>query len=108
MEATEASATRDKGIVAEAIVGGAFIRIHEDVISFPKLLEFFFGMRIVRVFVRMKLDGESAIGALNFLSGGISSHAQHFVVIAFFRGHLSNLALAHAPAQTDKIDIEYE
>src|SRR4029434_3840647 len=71
MDTTETSAARGKGTVAEAVVGGAFIRIHENIISFPKLLEFFLGMRIVRVFVRMKLDGESAISAFNLLFGGI-------------------------------------
>jgi hypothetical protein len=59
MEPTETSAARGKSGVAKAVVGGAFIRIHEDIVSFPKLLEFFLRMRIVRVLVRMKLDGES-------------------------------------------------
>src|SRR4030095_3630344 len=90
METTETSATRGKGSVTEAVVGGALIRIHKDIISFPKLLEFFLGMRIVRVFVRMKLDGEFTISALNLLFGGIPHHAKHFVVIAFFRGHVTD------------------
>src|SRR4029453_16792962 len=67
MEPAETSATRGKGSVAEAVVGGAFIRIHEDIVGFPKLLEFFLRMRIVRVLVRMKFDGEPTIGALNLL-----------------------------------------
>src|SRR4030095_12182017 len=41
METTETSATRGKGSVTEAVVGGALIRIHKDIISFPTLLEFF-------------------------------------------------------------------
>jgi hypothetical protein len=87
VEPTETRTTRGKGSVAEAVVGGAFIRIHQDIIGFPKLLKFFLGMRIVRVFVRMKLDGESAIGAFNLFFGGIPPHAKHFVVIAFLRVH---------------------
>jgi len=38
----------------------------------------------------MKLDGESTISALNLLFGGIPPHAKHFVVIAFFRGHMTD------------------
>src|SRR5262249_21752533 len=69
--------------VTEAIVGGALVRIHEHVVRFAQLLEFFFGVRVVRIFVRMKLDRELAISALHLLSRRVSRHAKDLVVIAF-------------------------
>ena len=52
--------------MAEAIVGRAFVGIHQDVIGFAEFLEFLLGVRVVRVFVRMKFDRELAIRALDF------------------------------------------
>ena len=63
--AAESAALLERG-VTEAIVSGAFVRIHQDVVSFAKLLEFFFSVRVVRVFVGMKFHRELAIGALYF------------------------------------------
>src|SRR2546428_10551344 len=47
-------------------------------------------MRVVRIFVRMKLDREFAIGAFDLLIGGVSSNAQHVVVIAFLSCHVAD------------------
>jgi len=67
------------------VVGGAFLRIDQGLVRFSEFFEFFFGMRVVRIFIRMKLHGELAVSALDFLVGGIAPDTQHFVVIAFLR-----------------------
>jgi hypothetical protein len=75
--------------MAEAVVGRAFVGVHQDVIGFAQLFKFIFGVCIVRVFVRVKLDRELAVGALHFLLGCGPGDSQDFVIIAFVRSHLS-------------------
>ena len=77
-----AAAALGKGGVAVAIVGGAFLFVHQDVVGFAELLEFLFRVRVVRIFVGMKFDRELAIGALDLVAGRIAFDAQDFVVIA--------------------------
>ncbi len=88
--ATETDAARGERCVAEPIVGSAFVRVHEDIVRFAQFLELFFGVRIVRIFIWMKLDREFAICALDLLFGGASCNVQHVVVVAFVRsGHMA-------------------
>ena len=77
-----AAAALGKGGVTVAIVGGAFLFVHQDVVGFAEFLEFLFRVRVVGIFVGMKLDRELAIGALDLLAGRIALDAQDFVVIA--------------------------
>ncbi len=72
----------------KAIVGGPLVGIHQDIIGFAEFLEFFLGVRVVRVLVRMKFDRELAISALHLFPGGRSLDRQDFVVIALLRSHL--------------------
>src|SRR5438034_10225530 len=86
MKATaETYAPRRKRSVTEAIVGGALLGIHQNIVGLAEFFELFFGMRVVRIFMRMKLHGELAVSALDFVVGGIAPGAQHFVVVAFLR-----------------------
>ena len=85
--AAETGAALGKSGVPKAIVGGAFIRIHKNIVGFAELLEFFLGMGIIGIFVRMKFDREFAIRALDLFPGSISIDAQDLVIIAFRRGH---------------------
>ena len=62
----ETAALSERG-VTKAIVGRAFVVIHQDIVGFAEFFEFLFRVRIVRIFVRMKFDREFAIGALDFL-----------------------------------------
>jgi hypothetical protein len=89
--AAETRASRGEGSVAETIVGRAFIRVDENIISFAKLLKFFLGMRVIRIFVWMKLNGELAISALDFLLGGVASQTENFVIIAFGGSHFQKV-----------------
>src|SRR5436190_2045647 len=75
-----------EGGMAEAIVGGPLVRIDQNVIGFAELFEFFFGVRVVRILVRVKFHREFAISALHLFLGGVSRHSQDFVVIALL-GH---------------------
>ena len=81
-----AAAALGKGGMSIAIVGGAFLFVDEDVVSFAKLLEFLFRVRVVGILIGVKFDRELAIGALDFIRGGIALDAQDVVVVAF-RGH---------------------
>ena len=65
-----------------AIVGRALCPIHQDVVGFAEFFEFFFRVRVVRIFVGMKFDRELAIGALDLLAGRGALDAEDFVVIA--------------------------
>src|SRR4029077_4322073 len=56
-----------EGGVTEAVVGSAFVTVHQHIVSLAELLELFFGVRIVRIFVRMKFHRELAIRALDLL-----------------------------------------
>ena len=100
--AAETRAALSKGSVAEPVIGRALIRVHENIVRFPKLLKFFLSVGVVRIFVRMKLDRELPIGALDLLFGGVSRDVQHLVIIAFLGGHLSNLTHALVRDQTTR------
>src|SRR5437870_5652419 len=84
--ATETDAARGERCVPQPTVGSTLVRIHEDIVRFAQFLELFLGVRVLRIFIWMKLNREFAIRALDLLFGGASSNAQHVVVIAFVRG----------------------
>ena len=48
--------------MAMPVIGGALLRIHQDLIGFVDLFEFDFRFRIARIAVRMKFHGEFAEG----------------------------------------------
>ena len=86
MEAAPARSARVKGGVAVLVVGGPLLRIAQGLVSLSDLLEFVLGRFIARIFVRMKLHGQFAIGPFNLLVTGGAFHAQDFVIVAL--GHL--------------------
>jgi hypothetical protein len=69
--------------MAIAVVYGALVCVGEHGIGFADFLEFFFRVGIVGIAVRMELQGQFAVGALEFDLGDRAGHAQHFIVIAF-------------------------
>ena len=77
-----AAAALSEGGVAIAIVGGAFLVVHQDVVGLAELLESFFRVRVVGIFIWVKFDRELAIGALDFVAGRVAFDAQDFVVVA--------------------------
>jgi hypothetical protein len=72
------------GGMPEAVVCGSLIRVRQDRISFAAFLEFLFGVGIIRIAIRMKLQRQLAIGALDFLLVGFAGDPEHFVVVAFY------------------------
>jgi hypothetical protein len=72
-----------EGGVAVAIIGGAFLIVAEHVVGLSDLLELAFGALVIRVFVRVKLHRELAVGFFQILGGNVARDAEHFVIIAF-------------------------
>ena len=77
-----AAAALGEGGMSITIIGGAFLFVDEDVVSFAELLEFLFRVRVVGIFIGVKFDRELAIRALDFIAGGIALDAQDVVVVA--------------------------
>jgi hypothetical protein len=48
-------------------------------------------MGVIGIFVRMKLDRELAISALDFLLGNVVLHTENFIIIAFGGGHFQKV-----------------
>src|SRR6202023_3222224 len=57
-----------KGCVTESVVSGAFVPIHQHVVSFTEFLKLLLRVRIVRIFVRMKFNGQFAISSFDFFA----------------------------------------
>src|SRR5215471_9112911 len=67
--------------VAVAIVGGTLVRVAQHRVRFGRLLETLLGLGIARVLVRVVLDGELPIRALQLRLGGIAADTEDFVII---------------------------
>ena len=81
-----------EGGMAEAVVGGALLRVLQRVVGFVDLLELVLGVGIARIAVRVELHGELAVGALERRLVGALRHAQHFVEIALGHSLLPRLS----------------
>jgi hypothetical protein len=53
MEPTAKTTARFERGVSKPIVSGAFVRVHQHVVSFAELFKFLFGVRVVRILIRM-------------------------------------------------------
>src|SRR5438874_1664518 len=84
---TEATATLRKRGMSKSVVGRAFFRIDQNIISFADLFEFLLRVLIVGIFVRMIFDREFSIGAFDFIATGRTRNFQHFVIVALGRRH---------------------
>ena len=67
----------------EAVVIGAFLRVAQNRVGFGGFLEVFFGFLVSRIPVGVILKRELAVGALDFLIGGVPRNPEHLVVIPF-------------------------
>ena len=81
---------RVKRAVAVLIVGGALLRIAQGLVGFAEFLELFLGGLVARVFVRVMLHRELAVGLLDFILARATRDAEHLVVISF--GHRGQAA----------------
>ena len=73
-----------EGCRTELVVLGAFLRIRQDAVGFVDFFELFFSrLRIIRVAVRMILEGQLFKSFFNFRIAGVFGNAEHFIVISF-------------------------
>ncbi len=82
IESTPASAAHRR--MSEAVVGRALVGVRQNRVSLAALFEFFFRVGIVRVAIRMKLQRQLAIGALDLLLVGSAGNPEYFVIVAFY------------------------
>ena len=69
--------------MAKAVVGGALLLIAQHGVGLAALLEAFLGLMVAGVAVRVKLQRQLAIGALDLAVRRDAGDAEYFVVIAF-------------------------
>ena len=69
--------------MAKTVVHRALFAVRQDRVSLARFLELFFGVRIIRIAVGMKLQREFAISALELDVGDRAAYAQYLVVVAF-------------------------
>ena len=67
--------------VAVLVVLGAFLGVLEDLVGLGGLAKLLGGPGVIGVLVRMELDGQLAVGALDIARPGVPVHAQHLVVV---------------------------
>ena len=67
--------------MAEAVVEAALLRVGEHRVGLGRLLEFVFRRFVAGIAVRMVLQRQLAVGALDLLVGGLTLDAQDLVVI---------------------------
>ncbi len=80
-------------LVAETVVTGPFFLIAQYFVGFGCFFKFIFGGVVVRVFIRVKFNGNFAVCFFNFLRTGLLSQ------LLILRNNLS-LPLTYAPITT--------
>jgi len=78
--------------VSELIVRGALVRVAEDLARLLRLLEFLFGVAVVRIPVRMKLHRQATIRFLDLRFGRVLRYVEYLVVVALCHAHLFGVA----------------
>ena len=91
VESTACSASTHTG-VTEAVIHSPLFGISENRIGFRGFFKLFFGVWIVRIAVRVELQGKLAICALDLLIAGSALHSQHVVVVAFYVARQNSLS----------------
>ena len=67
--------------MAKTIVGRPLLRIGQDRVGLGAFLEFLFRVRVARVFIRMMLNRQRAVGPLYLDLGRRTRNAQYFVIV---------------------------
>src|SRR5581483_11368583 len=68
------------------VIGGAFLRVAQGLVSLAQFLELFLRGLVARIFVRMELHSQLAVGFFNFLHVGLPLHTENLVIIALGHG----------------------
>ncbi len=79
--------------MAEAIVGGALLRVAQDAIGLGGFLEFLFGVVVAGIAIGMKFERQLAVGGLKHRLLAVASDAENFVIIALSYAHCSSTYL---------------
>ena len=85
-EISVTGAARARLLMAEAVVLGALLGVGEHLIGLVDLLEFFLGVLVARVDVRVQLLGQFAVRRLDGGLVGRALDAEHFIIVAFCQG----------------------
>jgi len=80
---SRASAGATDSSMTKAIIESALFAVRQDRVGFAALLELLFRVGIVGIAVRMELQREFAVCALDLLLGGRPLDAQDLVIVAF-------------------------
>jgi hypothetical protein len=84
--------------VAVLVVGGALLRVGEDLVGFLGLLELLFRLWVVRIAVGMVLHGQLAVGLLDVLIRSVAVDAEDFVVVALLCHFVGSVNLVQRPS----------
>lgn len=75
----------------EPVVQGTFFTVAKNSVGFARLLELLLRVGIVRIAVRMELQGKSAISAFNLLVGRLPGDTKNLVVVSLYVASQNNL-----------------
>ena len=78
-----ASARLLESLVAEAVIGGAFLVVFKDSVGLAQFLELLFGIGVIRVAVRMILHGHLAVGFFQHIGAGVPFDPERLVIVVF-------------------------
>src|SRR4029078_11021107 len=81
-------------LMAEPVVRRALLRIAQNAIGLSGFFKLIFGFAVARIMIRMMLQREPAIRALDDLIVGFATDAQNFVVVFFRHRHSSEVRTA--------------
>jgi hypothetical protein len=80
---SSASACGADSGMAIPVIHAALFSVGQNSVGLAGFFEFFFRVRVVRIPVRMVLQGQLAIGALDFLITRAARNTKNFIKIAF-------------------------
>jgi hypothetical protein len=93
-EAASAAAVLEGGM-AEVVVGGALLRVFQDLVSLVQLFEANFRLHVARVAIGMELLGEPPVGGLELLLACAPRKAERFIVVALGHVQRGSFGLVH-------------
>jgi len=83
IESAEPASRAADSRMAKLVVALALVLIHQDGVRLAALLELLFRVRIIRIAVRMVLERELAIRALDLHVARRARNAEHLVIVTF-------------------------
>ena len=83
--------------MAEMVVGGALLRILQDLVGLANLLEAQLGAVVVRIAVGMEFLGEAPVSRLELQLAGTSRNSEGLVVAALGHVDRGSFGFAHQP-----------